>query len=193
MEKMCSGAVSSALWRRSRKARHLSLIHIYYHSPPDASWEYRATASQASVSDYGEWTEDSSCHSLSGLYDNTDFYNSRIYLLPTVWLYLLDRVYLTVERNIRTLHEKVFFKTCLLNYCLHYTISTVTWIPKALAIRSISRFFVFVLLKVIRNRPLPNGFWARWYFSWSVFDIKGILHTLIFKDCTWYGLRISIR
>ena len=61
-----------------------------YHSPPDASWEYRATASQASVSDYGEWTEDSSCHSLSVLYDNTDFYNSRIYLLPTVWLYLLE-------------------------------------------------------------------------------------------------------
>ena len=44
------------------------------------------------------------------------FYNSRIYLLPTVWLYLLDRVYLTIERNIRTLHEKVFFKTYLLNY-----------------------------------------------------------------------------
>ena len=38
------------------------------------------------------------------------------YLLSTVWLYLLDRVYLTVERNIRTLHEKVFFKTYLLNY-----------------------------------------------------------------------------
>ena len=44
--------------------------------------------------------------------------SGRIYLLPTVWLYLLDRVYLTIERNIRTLHEKVFFKTYLLNYCL---------------------------------------------------------------------------
>ena len=70
------------------------------------------------------------------LYDNTDFYNSRIYLITNGMAISLDRVYLTVERNIRTLHEKVFFKTYLLNYCLplynfHGHLNT-----QALAIRS---------------------------------------------------------
>ena len=78
------------------------------YSPPDASWEYRTTASQTSVSDYGEWAEDSSCNGFFYLHGSAGNHNRRIYNVLGLWLLVFGRYNSFALFSLYLFYEEVF-------------------------------------------------------------------------------------